>query len=64
MQKDVTPCKGCICTQCTRSEYNGALYMCAMKLCKKCEDSEYIIKRAHCDEAVILEDFDTDDLRL
>lgn len=64
MKHDVAPCKGCICTQCTKSDYNGAIYMCSMKLCENCEESEYIIKRSYCDEAVLLEDLDTDDLRL
>lgn len=64
MQKDVSPCKGCICTQCMKSDYNGALYMCSRKLCTNCEEGEYIVKRSYCDEAVLLEDLDTDDLRL
>lgn len=69
MNKDVDPCKGCICTQCAKSDYNGAMYLCAMylcamKLCNNCEESEYIIKRSYCDEAVLLDDEDTDDLRL
>ena len=64
MNKDVDPCKGCICTQCAKSDYNGAMYLCAMKLCDNYEESEYIIKRSYCDDAVLLDDEDTDDLRL
>jgi len=63
MKHDVAPCKGCICTQCTKSDYNGAIYMCSMKLCENCEEGEYIVKRSYCDD-LDTDDLDTDDLRL
>lgn len=64
MQKEVNPCKGCICTTCARSEYNGVLYRCGAMACDKCEKDEYIVKRGYCDEHIALDDGETDDLRL
>lgn len=66
MQKDVNPCKGCICTTCAKSEYNGAMYLCPAKACDNCEKDIYIVKRSYCDDYVPLEDYDdsADDFRL
>lgn len=64
MKNDIEPCKGCICTQCAKSEYNGVMYMCSIKPCGKCENGDYIVKRSYCEEMVPLDEYDTDDLRI
>lgn len=64
MQKDVKPCRGCICTGCAKSEYNGAMYLCPTKACNMCEKATYIVKRSCCYDCVPLDEDDADDFRL
>lgn len=64
MLREVNPCKGCICTQCAKSEYNGVMYMCAAKPCENCEKGSYIVKLSYCESNIPTDDYDTDDLRL
>lgn len=66
MQKDVSPCRGCTCTTCAKSVFNGAMYLCPIRACDNCEKGQFIIKRSYCEDCVQLEDYreSADDFRL
>jgi hypothetical protein len=63
VNKEVNPCRGCICTTCSKSDYSGALYLCPYRSCENCEEGEYVVKRSYCDDCIPVDD-EADDWRL
>lgn len=56
-------CKGCVCAECSKSEKNGAMYMCPYKYCDCCQEGAYT-RRSCCEVCVPIDAADPADLRL
>lgn len=50
MNKDVNPCRGCVCYTCTKSAAQGNTYGCNRRRCSQCEDEFVVIKLSYCDD--------------
>lgn len=57
-------CKGCICSECQKSEYNGHLHGCSLHRCDVCDDDTGVFKLQSCADVQAYKERDADDLRL